>query len=259
LTCAQQENSSEAFINSHSSWAFPSQPNFTVRYYDAGLGRFVGRDPLGTAHDINMMNLLNRLRAGIAYQNGMSLYGAYFVVNGVDPSGMYWGEDYIDSFLDTVSDTASEIGNGVVNAALQLIPNAIDVGYYNGFGGHIGVDFTTGDVTVGAGAGFGAWGAVGTTGLYGNVGGGTSSGWDIGYSGSVTVPVVGNVGPNVTVEGTYLGLGSSVSLNVGVGAGVGLNVIDVSIPFGEIVSEIFGAELSAEEPPVTDSENTPCL
>jgi hypothetical protein len=69
LTCAQQENSSEAFINSHSSWVFPIQPNFIVRYYDGELGRFVGRDPLG-------------------YVDGMSLYRGYFVVNGVDPSGM---------------------------------------------------------------------------------------------------------------------------------------------------------------------------
>jgi len=42
---------------------------FRARYYDATLGRFVGRDPLG-------------------YVDGMSLYGGYFVPGGVDPSGL---------------------------------------------------------------------------------------------------------------------------------------------------------------------------
>lgn len=42
---------------------------FRARYYSGELGRFVGRDPLG-------------------YVDGMSMYRGYFVVNGVDPSGM---------------------------------------------------------------------------------------------------------------------------------------------------------------------------
>ena len=42
---------------------------FRARYYSGELGRFVNRDPLG-------------------YVDGMSLYRGYFVVNGVDPSGM---------------------------------------------------------------------------------------------------------------------------------------------------------------------------
>ena len=41
---------------------------FRARYYSGELGRFVSRDPLG-------------------YVDGMNLYQAYFVVNGVDPSG----------------------------------------------------------------------------------------------------------------------------------------------------------------------------
>jgi RHS repeat-associated protein len=41
---------------------------FRARYFDSGLGRFIGRDPLG-------------------YVDGMSLYAGYFVPNGVDPSG----------------------------------------------------------------------------------------------------------------------------------------------------------------------------
>ena len=61
---------------------------YTTRHYDAELGRFIGRDPLGTALDVNWMNFLNRLRAGSAYHDGMSLYGAYFVVNGMDRSGL---------------------------------------------------------------------------------------------------------------------------------------------------------------------------
>jgi RHS repeat-associated protein len=39
------------------------------RYYDPQLGRFINRDPIG-------------------YGDGMNLYGAYFVPNGVDPSGL---------------------------------------------------------------------------------------------------------------------------------------------------------------------------
>ncbi len=42
---------------------------FRARYYDPALGRFISRDPLG-------------------YVNGMSLYRAYFVQRGVDPSGL---------------------------------------------------------------------------------------------------------------------------------------------------------------------------
>ena len=42
---------------------------FRARYYSGELGRFINRDPL-------------------LYVDGMSLYRAYFVVNGVDPSGM---------------------------------------------------------------------------------------------------------------------------------------------------------------------------
>jgi len=41
---------------------------FRARYYDAGLGRFIGRDPLG-------------------YVDGMSLYDGYFVPNYIDPMG----------------------------------------------------------------------------------------------------------------------------------------------------------------------------
>ena len=42
---------------------------FRARYYSGELGRFVSRDPLG-------------------YIDGMSFYMAYFVVSGVDPSGL---------------------------------------------------------------------------------------------------------------------------------------------------------------------------
>ena len=60
---------------------------FRARYYSVDLGRFVGRDPLGTALDVNWMNWLNELEAGSYFQDGISLYRGYFVVSGVDPSG----------------------------------------------------------------------------------------------------------------------------------------------------------------------------
>ncbi|MBF0198448.1 MAG: hypothetical protein HQL32_12090 [Planctomycetes bacterium] len=61
---------------------------FRARYYSGELGRFVSRDPLGTALDVNWMNMLSILMAGLQYKDGMSLYMAYFAVNGVDPGGM---------------------------------------------------------------------------------------------------------------------------------------------------------------------------
>jgi hypothetical protein len=119
LTCAQQENCPDFQISSYSSWAFPSQPNFTVRYYDAGLGRFVGRDPLGTALDVNMQTMLGKLRAGSAYKDGMSLYRAYFVVNGVDPSGLTSEETAKDTFNKILEAIANQTEGG--KAALTII------------------------------------------------------------------------------------------------------------------------------------------
>ncbi|TVR45715.1 MAG: RHS repeat-associated core domain-containing protein [Planctomycetota bacterium] len=44
---------------------------FRARYFDAELGRFISRDPLG-------------------YVDGMSMYRGYFVPGGMDPSGTEW-------------------------------------------------------------------------------------------------------------------------------------------------------------------------
>jgi hypothetical protein len=44
---------------------------FRARYYDPSTGEFLSKDPLG-------------------YVGGMSLYQGYFVIKGVDPSGMDW-------------------------------------------------------------------------------------------------------------------------------------------------------------------------
>lgn len=62
---------------------------FRARYYSGELGRFVSRDPLGTALDPEMMNHFSWLEAGSSYRDGMSLYAGYFAMwSGVDPSGM---------------------------------------------------------------------------------------------------------------------------------------------------------------------------
>ena len=61
---------------------------FRARMYSCDLGRFVGRDPLGTALDVNMMNYLSRLSSGRNYLDGFNLYSSYFVVGGMDPSGL---------------------------------------------------------------------------------------------------------------------------------------------------------------------------
>ena len=60
---------------------------FRARYYSPELGRFVGRDPLGTALDVNYMNKKNMLFAALNYSWGMNLYRAYFAPNYTDPSG----------------------------------------------------------------------------------------------------------------------------------------------------------------------------
>jgi len=61
---------------------------FRARYYSGELGRFVSRDPLGTALDVNWQNQLSFLQAGSSYADGMSLYQAYFAVNGLDALGL---------------------------------------------------------------------------------------------------------------------------------------------------------------------------
>ena len=73
---------------------------FRERYVNSGLGRFIGRDPLAT---LNSRQILSPLdigdgaiglpSAGMGYQNGMSLYGAYFVPEFADPTGMLSPEE----------------------------------------------------------------------------------------------------------------------------------------------------------------------
>lgn len=71
---------------------------FRARQYSTGLGRFVGRDPLG-------------------YVDGAGLYGAYYVPNGLDPSGnaiysncslkaFFAKEDFFKAF--TINDVPSD-------------------------------------------------------------------------------------------------------------------------------------------------------
>ena len=69
---------------------------FRARMYSCDLGRFVGRDPLGTALDINRMIKGNIFNAGVNYIEGMSLYRAYFSVNGLDPSGQVSWQQFPD-------------------------------------------------------------------------------------------------------------------------------------------------------------------
>ena len=52
---------------------------FRARYFDDGLGRFVGRDPLG-------------------YVDGLSMYRGYFVPLGLDPTGMLRCCERIEQF-----------------------------------------------------------------------------------------------------------------------------------------------------------------
>jgi RHS repeat-associated protein len=60
---------------------------FRARYYSGELGRFVSRDPLGTALDVVMLYSLDSIRAGVNYFEGMNFYRAVFAVNFTDSSG----------------------------------------------------------------------------------------------------------------------------------------------------------------------------
>jgi len=137
LTCAQQGNSPDFTISYYFSGAFPSQPNFTVRYYDAGLGRFVGRDPLGTPLDPdyfedglnsgqyessrseilnkiesfinelmefsdyritrNKINQLRQIRQDLILKSSLSLAGTYYK-DGMNLYGAYFVPHFLDPF-----------------------------------------------------------------------------------------------------------------------------------------------------------------
>ena len=71
---------------------------FRSRYYSPQLGQFISRDPLG-------------------FVDGMSLYRAYFVPGGLDPSGLWFG-----SFLSGVAQgvVGAVVVAGVAAAAVTL-------------------------------------------------------------------------------------------------------------------------------------------
>jgi len=77
---------------------------FRARYYDAQLGRFVGRDPLG-------------------YVDGMSLYQGYFVPGGVDPFGLDWWDE---TWLGNGLSIASAAGKGLAQGGLNTINGVQD-------------------------------------------------------------------------------------------------------------------------------------
>jgi len=60
---------------------------FRARYFDAELGRFISRDPLGSGSP----------RGG--YQDGMSLYRGYFAPNFVDPYGLLVVNNHVNDRL----------------------------------------------------------------------------------------------------------------------------------------------------------------
>ena len=66
-----------------------------ARMYSAGLGRFIGRDPLGRQVGLlvsakgggGIESALRVVAADTAYVEGMNVFAAYFAPNGVDPEG----------------------------------------------------------------------------------------------------------------------------------------------------------------------------
>jgi len=82
-----------------------------ARMYSAGLGRFIGRDPLG-------------------YVDGFGLYSGYFVPNGVDPSGtrgVYFVRAVAKSFIMPVKGKIGAIdGEATVNPSLMVLAQETD-------------------------------------------------------------------------------------------------------------------------------------
>ena len=88
---------------------------FRARYLEPTLGRFVSRDPCG--HSINGPT------AGDGYQDGMSLYHAYFVPGDMDPTGLYeidvhyyltyWLAKHIPCFSDAEAMKLANADQGV--------------------------------------------------------------------------------------------------------------------------------------------------
>jgi len=70
---------------------------FRARYYSGSLGRFVSRDPLG-------------------YVDGMGLYSAYYVPNGLDPLGLNDERGGVDNRANNIKNATKEVECGTIKA-----------------------------------------------------------------------------------------------------------------------------------------------
>ena len=80
---------------------------FRARYFDHSLGRFIGRDPWQIAE--------SEPSALDGYQDGYSLYQAYYVPNGLDPTGM----DYLACLANCISQ--NDPMNVIIDSAIAKI------------------------------------------------------------------------------------------------------------------------------------------
>jgi RHS repeat-associated protein len=69
-----------------------------ARFYDPGTGNFISRDPL-----------IGITGEAYGYTGGSPL-------NATDPSGLYWGEDFVKGAVEVVSETATAVANTVNGA-----------------------------------------------------------------------------------------------------------------------------------------------
>nr|MDA3959686.1 RHS repeat-associated core domain-containing protein [Planctomycetota bacterium] len=104
---------------------------FRARYFDHGLGRFIGRDPLQRSYSLRRgaleamgksseaLWLGPHPMAGDGYQDGYSLYQAYFVPLATDPTGMYTIDIdcccYIDQAISNMQEVVNLINNSIAD------------------------------------------------------------------------------------------------------------------------------------------------
>ena len=76
---------------------------FRSRYFDSGLGRFIGRDPLG-------------------YVDGYQMYMAYFVPNDLDPHGRFLKKlkKAVKKVGNTITDAVDDVGDAIEDVADDL-------------------------------------------------------------------------------------------------------------------------------------------
>jgi len=217
-----------------------------ARYYDADLGRFVGRDPIGYAADINLYRYVYNSPVIFVDPTGLAWYE-------FTAFGQNWTLDPMDANAGGFCDTMSAYGSAAV-----LAGSGIGSGATAGGATGAGTGFVVGGVgglVLGPGAGLTAGGGALIGGVSGGIGGGVGglvTAWNApvgatyggvagasAMSGLVAGPVAGITGP---IGGLIGGIGGGVGVGVGGGSAVAVAgvSIGVNVPAGVAVGAVYG-------------------